>query len=79
MPNPIIKQFVVEGVSGFPLEMLHIDQCWPARAADAAALGGRLNVADDRPAQPAKIILATAAKYAPNRQRWLSFGWQVID
>jgi hypothetical protein len=79
MPNPIIKQFVVEGVSGFPPEMLHTDQCWPARAADAAALSGRLNVVGDPPAQPARIILATAAKYAPNRQRWSSFGWQVID
>ena len=79
MPNPIIKQFVVAGASSFPLEMLHSDQCWPARGADAATLGGRLNVAGGPPAQPARIIMATAAKYAPNRQRWSSFGWQVID
>lgn len=74
MPNPIIKQFVVEGVSGFPLEMLHTDQCWPARAADAAAIADLT-----RPPRPAKIIMATTAKYAPNRQRWVSFGWRVID
>ncbi|WP_375383571.1 hypothetical protein [uncultured Sphingomonas sp.] len=74
MPNPIIKQFVVQGVTGFPLEMLHTDQCWPARAVDAAA------IAESQTApRPAKIIMATAAKYAPNRQRWGSFGWRVID
>ena len=74
MPNPIIKQFVVEGVAGLPLEMLHTDQCWPARAADAAAIA-RSQAAP----RPAKIIMATTAKYAPNRQRWGSFGWRVID
>jgi hypothetical protein len=74
MPNPIIKQFVVEGVAGFPLGMLHTDQCWPARAADAAA------IAESQVApQGRKIIMATAAKYAPNRQRWGSYGWRVID
>lgn len=74
MANLITKQFVVEGISSFPLEMLHTDQCWPARAADAAA------ISDHHAAlRPAKIILATAAKYAPDRQRWVSFGWRVID
>ena len=74
MANPIIKRFVVEGISSFPLEMLHTDQCWPARAADAAALSD-----PHASLQGRKIILATAAKYAPNRQRWGSFGWRVID
>lgn len=74
MPNPIIKQFVVEGSSDFPIAMLNVDQCWPARAADAAA------IADHQAApRPAKIIMATTTKHAPNRQRWGSFGWRVVD
>lgn len=74
MPNPIIKQFVVEGSSNFPFAMLNVDQCWPARAADAAAIAGSQAAPQGR-----KIIMATTAKYAPNRQRWGAFGWRVID
>lgn len=78
MPNPIIKQFVVEGTGTFPLETLSFDQCWPARPADAAAIAG--SQLDGGAATPRrKIILATAAKYAPNRQRWIAAGWWVID
>ena len=66
MPSAIIKQFVVEGASDFPFAMLMADECWPARAADAAAIAGsQLDAAATTP--PRKIILATVAKYAPNR------------
>ncbi len=75
MPNPIIKQFVVEGSTAFPLALLNTEQCWPARAADAAAIANRTIDGDAR----RKIILATAAKYAPNRQGWIASGWRVID
>ncbi|MET3762142.1 hypothetical protein [Sphingomonas sp. UYEF23] len=75
MPNPIIKQFVVEGSTAFPVTMLNTDQCWPARAADAAAIVDHTSDSDTR----RKIILATAAKYAPNRLGWIAAGWRVID
>lgn len=75
MPNPIIKQFVVEGSTAFPIAMLDADQCWPARAADAAAIADHASDADAR----RKIILETAAKYAPNRHGWIASGWRVID
>ena len=75
MPNPFIKRFVVEGSTAFPVTMLNTDQCWPARAADAAAIADPAGDVDPR----RKIILATAAKYAPNRQGWLAAGWRVID
>ena len=78
MPNPVIKQFVVEGAADFPFAMLTADECWPARAADAAAIAG--SQLDPGAATPLrKIILATVAKYAPNRQRWITAGWRVID
>lgn len=77
MPSAIIKQFVVEGATDFPFAMLTADECWPARAADAAAIAGsQLDAGAVAP--PRKIILATVAKYAPNRQRWIAAGWRVI-
>ena len=75
MPNPIIKQFVVEGSTAFPFALLNADQCWPARPADAAAIADHMIDAGTR----RKIILATAAKYAPNRQGWIASGWRVND
>ena len=75
MPNPIIKKFVVEGSTAFPVAMLTTDQCWPARAADAAAIASHTIDVDAY----RKIILASAAKYAPNRQGWIAAGWRVID
>ncbi|WP_242140495.1 hypothetical protein [Sphingomonas sp. TREG-RG-20F-R18-01] len=78
MPDPIIKQFVVEGSTAFPFAMLNSDQCWPARAADATALADHpLDGGATTPRR--KIILATAATYAPNRQGWIAGGWRVID
>ena len=77
MLSPIIKQFVVEGTAPFPFAMLNVDQCWPARAADAAAIAD--SCADDHRPAGRKIIMATAAKYAPNRQRWTALGWRVLD
>jgi len=46
-----------------------------ARAADAAAIADHAGDVDAR----RKIIPATAAKYAPNRQGWIAVGWRVID
>ncbi|MDJ0275975.1 hypothetical protein QLH51_04045 [Sphingomonas sp. 2R-10] len=78
MPSAIIKQFVVEGATDFPFAMLTADECWPARAADAAAIvAHQFNAGGATPHR--KIILATIAKYAPNRQRWIAAGWRVID
>ncbi len=78
MPSAIIKQFIVEGAADFPFAMLTADECWPARAADAAAIAGsQLDAGAATP--PRKIILATVAKYAPNRQLWIAAGWRVID
>ena len=77
MSNPIIKQFVVGGSTALPFAILNSDQCWPARAADAVALALADHTIDADARR--KIILATAAKYAPNRQGWIASGWRVID
>jgi hypothetical protein len=79
MPNPVLKRFTVEGTGEFPVDMLRTDQCWPAGADDAARIGAHYGLADPDKAGARTITLETAAKYAPNRQRWLSFRWRVAD
>lgn len=79
MPNPSIKRFTVEGAGEFPLDMLRSDQCWPAGADDSARIAAHHGGADPGEVRGRMIRLETVAKYAPNRQRWLSFSWRVID
>jgi hypothetical protein len=79
MRNPIIKTFTVEGTGEFPLDMLRSDQCWPAAVDDAARIGAHYGMADPDGVRARLVRLETAAKYAPNRQRWQSFRWRVID
>ena len=79
MRNPIIKQFTVEGSGEFPIDALRTDECWPATAIDAAHIAANYRMSDADAARRRKVTLATTAKYAPNRQRWSSFGWRVID
>jgi hypothetical protein len=79
MPNPILKRFTVEGTGEFPIDMLRTDKCWPAGADDAARIGAHYGMADPDQVGARTITLETAAKYAPNRQRWLFFRWRVAD
>ena len=79
MPSPILKRFTVEGNGEFPLDMLRSDRSWPAGADDAARIGAHYGVADPERARERTVTLETAEKYAPNRQRWRSFRWHVID
>ena len=74
MPNPILKRFTVSGAGAFPLDMLRVDQCWPASSGDAACIGDAPTLTGFR-----AVMLETSAKYAPNRQRWRSSGWRVAD
>ena len=79
MPNFILKRFTVHGSGEFPLDMLRSDRCWPAGADDAARIGAHYGVADAEDVRARVIMLETTEKYTPNRQRWLSFGWRVVD
>lgn len=79
MRNPVIKSFTVEGNGEFPLDMLRSDQCWPASADDAARIGAHYGMADPDGVRARTVRLDTVAKYSPNRQRWVSFRWRVID
>jgi len=79
MPAPILKRFSVEGSGEFPLDMLRFDRCWPSGAGDAAQIGAHYGMADPEAVRARTVALETAEKYAPNRQRWLSFRWRVVD
>ncbi len=79
MAKPIFKHFTVEGTGEFPLDMLRTDRCWPAGAQDAARMAAHYCMADPEKTRSRTVQLETTEKYAPNRQRWLSFRWRVID
>lgn len=79
MPDPILKRFTVEGNGEFPLDMLRSDQCWPSGADNAAHIGAHYGMTDPAALGTRSIAVETSAKYVPNRQRWLSFRWRVID
>lgn len=79
MPKLILKRFTVEGSGDFPFDMLRSDRCWPAAAGAVARIGANYGTADREGLRGRIVALETAEKYAPNRQRWASFGWSVVD
>ena len=79
MPSPVLKRFTVEGRGEFPADMLRTDQCWPASVEAASGVAAHYGAHGPTDIGQRAITLETAAKYAPNRQRWLSFGWRVLD
>lgn len=79
MRHPILKRFTVEGAGEFPLDMLRTDQCWPANADDVAGVAAHYGMAEPAGIRARTVTLETSGKHAPNRSRWLSFRWRVID
>lgn len=63
-----IYSYTVEGIGAFPLDMLRRDRCWPADSNDAARLDG-----EERRA------VALRGLDHPTGDRWLSFGWEVLE
>lgn len=66
--------FTVTGSGAFPLDMLRYDECWPATADDATYIGRSWARGTGR----SRITLITHDRTAPARDRWESFGWQVV-
>lgn len=72
-------KFTVEGRGEFPFDMLRYDRCHPRTGVDAEMLRP--------PAEPLSsprcvtlVALARDSRFwEPTRERWLSFGWHVID
>lgn len=73
----VTKSYTVEGRPGFgfPIDMLRSDRAWPATVRDVMIIAACLPAG----AGGESVQLETEAKYAPNRARWKSFGWRVVD
>lgn len=78
--------FTVEGVGRFPVDMLRYDACYPARGDDAAAIATSLDVRKSGVTHTIRLTTLRAympdvnpAAVGPTVDRWLSFGWRVVD
>lgn len=70
-----VTHYTVRGSGQFPADMLRYDQSWPERDSDAVLLtrSDAIRLVDG----PREVRLVTHGVITP--QRWLSFGWQVIE
>ena len=69
-PNPSESMPV-----GFPVDMLRYDCCWPTRTEDAIKIA--VSIRDKLTAEDGWIRLTSIQ--TPHRDRWLSFGWRVLN
>lgn len=78
-----LKTYVVEGskYGEFPLDMLRRDDALPY-GEDQAALVDRLCAFGEGKQDLPKLVrvtIASKSRFAPNVQRWESFGWRVVE
>lgn len=72
--------FTVRGFGRFPVDMLRYDYAYPASGEDASKIDESFPSIGERfGAQgPQEIRLTTTTK-GPTVERWLSFGWNIIE
>lgn len=73
-----LYRFTVEGRadSGFPLDMLRFDQCWPRTQDSADKVFGQF--ASNRAGWERHIVsIMLSGICEPSVERWASFGWRV--
>lgn len=70
-------QFQVRGGGQFPFDMLRYDSCYPASETDSAALEHHRR--EKRRVTLLASIPNPQSVYFPDRARWGSFGWTVVD
>lgn len=74
------RTFIVQGPRvGFPLDMLRYDCAWPDSSDDAETIRCSLSDDFDRLPRRIKVRLRTEDRMAPSRQRWESFGYEVLS
>jgi hypothetical protein len=66
--------FTVEGIGGFPFDMLRHDRCWPGSESEVPKLND-FHAGDY--VSPRRVGLVGNNK--PNAERWESFGWTVLE
>lgn len=74
MAKEYLKGITVRGggASRFPIDMLRYDHAWPRAEKDARLIA---NTFDDSATQ---IEIELCSFNMPNRNRWSSFGWEVL-
>lgn len=82
-----VHEFAVEGVVGFPMDMLRYDSCHPARSEDVFAIDetSDIEVCQRRrkSGTPFRVALSRSGSTKVDaervtEERWRSFGWSVI-
>lgn len=63
----------------FPLDMLRYDTCWPMRPDDVSKLTSDPLVGDEVREVTLMTMRRTKGEHAVTIDRWLSFGWPVVD
>ncbi len=73
-----VKQFTVEGMGTFPIDMLRYDRCWPRTGADAAMVQEEHRTAGGRATRHVDIVTHVRPGQSwPTIDRWRSYGWLV--
>lgn len=77
--KPDIIEFVVEGSSPFPIDMLRYDACYPATSADCEIITGYGYDGEKvRVTLKHRVLKNENPQACPERGRWSSFKWQVV-
>lgn len=73
-----VFRVTVEGRGTFPIDMLRYDRCVPRTGDDVHAIV-MASIAE-RPLETRKVSLQmySTSKEGPTKDRWKSFGWEVI-
>lgn len=76
------RTYKVSGKWPFPLDMLRYDESHPTSSEDTiliVQLSGEHCPNDISLNDRHEISLATGSRYSPNKERWKSFSWEVLD
>ena len=73
--------FRVRGNSGFPLDMLRYDACYPLCESDSARVFDSIYARDGvvREVELVHRSIDSEARFEPTHARWESFSWYVIE
>jgi len=71
---PVIYSYEVEGVGGFPLDMLRHDCAWPTVEKEVHKIASQLI---NRLPTRESVIVRMEGVRNPTVARWKSFGWTV--
>jgi hypothetical protein len=66
-------RYEVQGIGGFPIDMLRYDSAWPTDSESASRM------VTSRAHAEGRRTIRLASYHRPTVDRWSSFGWTVLD